>query len=89
MIKNHPQNIKTKKSKRFIEILFVLPLLFSITDPIIAVLVSAIGGSGPALVAIVLSGAIKPKKLEVQNLKRWAIFIMLLVLISFFWLFYT
>ncbi|PKL71463.1 MAG: hypothetical protein CVV29_10470, partial [Methanobacteriales archaeon HGW-Methanobacteriales-2] len=70
-------------------VFFVLPLLFSITDPIIAVLVSAIGGSGPALVAIVLSGAIKPKKLEVQNLKRWAIFIMLLVLISFFWLFYT
>jgi membrane protease YdiL (CAAX protease family) len=64
-------------------VFFVLPLLFSITDPIIAVLVSAIGGSGPALVAIVLSGAIKPKKLEVQNLKRWAIFIILLVLISF------
>ena len=28
MIKNHPQNIKTKKSKRFIEILYIILILF-------------------------------------------------------------
>lgn len=63
-------------------IFFVLPILFSIADPIVTILVAAIGGSGPALAAILLSGALKPKKIETQSLKRWAIFIIVLIIIS-------
>lgn len=54
--------------------IFFIPLFFPIHDPVICILVMAIGGSGPAFAAIILSGVLKQEKGKTQTQKQWAVF---------------
>lgn len=54
--------------------IFFIPLIIPITDPAICILVMAIGGSGPAFAAIILSGLLKREFGNTQTQKQWAVF---------------
>lgn len=61
-------------------VFFFLPLLLNIEDPVSSLLIIVIGGSGPALAAIILSAILNPKKLENQQRKRWTVFLIALII---------
>lgn len=65
-----------------------LPLLVPLKDPMINILVMAIGGSGPAFAAIILSGVLKPKKVESKTLKRWVVFLISFIITCALIMFY-
>lgn len=53
---------------------FFIPLLFPITDTVSIIFLMAIGGSGPALAAMILSGLLEPGESEVRDSRRWYVF---------------
>jgi len=59
--------------------IFCIPFVMVVGDTITTLLVMAVGGSGPAFAAIILSGILGPEKLENQVLKRWCVFIGVMV----------
>lgn len=55
--------------------IFTIPFFFPINDPATCILFMAIGGTGPAFAAIILSGVLKPGKVETNAGKQWAVFL--------------
>ena len=53
---------------------FFLPSVLGITDKLIVLLLSAIGGSGPAIAAIMLSALLQPDKTGTRSKTRWLVF---------------
>lgn len=81
-----PKIIKNNQLKSYFLLTFLItwaimfsPLIVPMNDPMISILVMAIGGAGPAFAAIILSAVLKPKKVESQTLKRWAVFLIALI----------
>ncbi len=66
---------------------FLLPNILGTTDNNIKLLLSAIGGSGPAIAAIMLSAFLKPNKTDNKTTARCIVFLTAMV-ITLFLLFY-
>lgn len=54
--------------------IFCIPFFYSIDDPATRILVMAIGGTGPAFAAIILSNVLKPEIVKTDTRKYWSVF---------------